>query len=195
MLQGFRSSVLMLATLLSSCSLASEHLPSDTTPALNNAVIVHHEVVMETGFFVSRQNITATEGQTGSVDSSKWRDDNRTLVNYFAKHAIDITVCSYAVAVKSHSFKLVPGHEPDSLVAYQYSLMFKDCPQVAESLPALLEKSRFPATLDSTHKHPSTLYLLNHQEPVAIVSLYGMPGYHLPNVVESVLERIAQFAR
>jgi hypothetical protein len=175
--------------------LPCEHLPADTTPVTSITIITHHEVSAETGFFVSRQTITAAEGQVAPVDSSKWRDDNRTLINYFAKHAIDITPCSYEADVKSHSFKLVPGQEPDSLVAYQYELMFKDCSQVAERLPALLEKALFPATLDSTHKYPSTLYLLSYETPVSIVSMYGMPAYHPPNVVESVLEYIAQLAR
>lgn len=183
-LQGFRCSILMLIVLLSSCSIASDRPPTVTTSSAHTTIITH-EVKKETDFFVKKQTILGADGKSGETDSGMWHDDNRTLVGYFTKHSIDISSCDYEVSVKSHLFKFSP--EQESLVAYQYSVVFSNCPQVAERL-SKLERN---ATLDSTHKHPSTLYLLS-QAPLSIVSLYGMPTYYPSNVVESVLKNIAQ---
>lgn len=193
-LQLFRYSVLVLTALLSSCSLANDP-PVVTVSSTSTKIIAHHEVTKETEFFVSQQTILGSNKQSEGIDSNTWHDDNRTLMGYFSKHSIDISSCNYDVAVKNHSFKFTSGQELDSLVAYQYFVTFRDCPQVAERLPELVVNTRFPATLDSTHKHPSTLYLLSHQTPLSIVSLYGMPTYYPSNVVESVLEHIAQIKK
>jgi hypothetical protein len=186
-----RYSVLVLTALLSSCSLANDPPAVSST----STKIIAHEVTKETDFFVSQQTIMGSDKQSEGTDSNQWHDDNRTLIGYFAKHSIDISSCNYEVTVKNHSFKFTPGQELDSLVAYQYFVTFRDCPQVAERLPKLVVNSRFPATLDSTHKHPSTLYLLSHQAPLSIVSLYGMPTYYPSNVVESVLEHITRITK
>lgn len=193
-LQHFRCSVLVLTALLSSCSLANDP-PAVAVSSTNTKIIVHHEVTKETDFFVSQQTIQGSSKQSEGTDSNQWLDDNRTLIGYFAKHSIDISSCNYEVTVKNHSFKFTSGQELDSLVAYQYFVIFRDCPQVAERLPKLVGNARFPATLDSTHKHPSTLYLLGHQTPLSIVSLYGMPTYYPSNVVESVLEHITRITK
>jgi hypothetical protein len=191
-LQHFRYSALVLTALLSSCSLAND--PAVAVSSTNTKIIIHHEVTKETDFFVSQQTILGSNKQSERTDSNQWHDDNRTLTGYFAKHSIDISSCNYEVTVKNHTFKFTPEQELDSLVAYQYFVTFGDCPQVAELLHKLAD-SRFPATVDSTHKHPSTLYLLGHQTPLSIVSLYGMPTYYPSNVVESVLEHITRITK
>ncbi len=184
-----------LALLLCSCSFAevqpSAAGPAKAAKAAKAAIIEDYKVVEEEGFTVNQQKITTAKGKPSASILGKASTDNRTLVAYFAKQKINIVPCSYEVSIHRHDFKFAAGQVPESLTAYLYRVEFKTCQNLLMPLSALAKESPYPSASDSTQKYPSTIYLLYHNNPVAIVSFYGLAGYYPQPLRDAVLEKFS----
>lgn len=178
-----------LALLLPGCSFA-EVQPSSAARTAKATIIADHKAVEEMDFSVKQQKISIVKGKPSEPSLVKAGADNRTLVAYFAKQKINISPCSYKVSVNRHDFKFAAGQVPESLTAYLYRVEFKTCQNLLPPLSALAKESLYPSVSDSTQKYPSTLYLLHHVNPVAIVSLYGLASYYPQPMRDGVLEKI-----
>lgn len=177
-----------LVLLLSSSSVA-QALSSVALPA-KAAIIEDYKILDEAGFTVNKQEITTEINNPSSVSLAKVRADNRTLVAYFSKHKINIVPCSYKVSINRHDFKLAAGQVPESLTAYLYRVDFNTCQNLLEQLSTLAKEPTYPSTSDSTQKYPSMLYLLRHNNPVSILSMYGLASYYPQHVRAAVLDKI-----
>ena len=179
-----------LALLLPGCSFA-EVQPTSAAGTAKATIIAVHKAVEEMDFSVKQQKISIVKGKPSEPSLGKASADNRTLVAYFAKQKINIVPCSYKVSVNRHDFKFAAGQVPESLTAYLYRVEFKTCQNLLAPLSALAKESPYPSASDSTQKYPSTLYLLYHNNPVAIVSFYGLAGYYPQPLRDAVLEKFS----